>query len=158
MLPSPSTQSSSMAEPPSRPLVFFDIQWGAEFYGRVVVELFVDKAPKTCEKQVPRPFFSFYCLVSSSLTLSSPTSFRALCTSSFTPPSASRPLTYKLSLFHRVIDDFMIQGGDITAGDGTGGASIYGEGFEDENIGWRQIDKEGLVCMANRGPGTNSSQ
>lgn len=52
----------------------------------------------------------------------------------------------------------MIQGGDITAGDGTGGQSIYGREFADENIGWRDIDKEGLVCMANRGKGTNSSQ
>lgn len=52
----------------------------------------------------------------------------------------------------------MIQGGDITAGDGTGGTSIYGGDFDDENIGWREIDKEGLVCMANRGKSTNSSQ
>lgn len=52
----------------------------------------------------------------------------------------------------------MIQGGDITKADGTGGASIYGGEFEDENIGWREIDREGLVCMANRGKGTNSSQ
>lgn len=85
-------------------------------------------------------------------------SFVALCTSSFTPSSATKPLTYKLSPFHRVIDEFMIQGGDITAGDGTGGTSIHGGNFEDENIGWREIDKEGLVCMANRGKDTNSSQ
>lgn len=52
----------------------------------------------------------------------------------------------------------MLQGGDITAGDGTGGASIYGVEFEDENNGWREIDEEGLICMAKRGKGTNSSQ
>jgi len=52
----------------------------------------------------------------------------------------------------------MIQGGDISGGDGTGGTSIYGGEFDDENIGWREIDKEGLVCMANRGKATNSSQ
>ena len=54
----------------------------------------------------------------------------------------------------------MVQGGDITKGDGTGGTSIYNEGgeFGDENLEWRKIDKEGLVCMANRGPGTNTSQ
>ena len=52
----------------------------------------------------------------------------------------------------------MIQGGDITKGDGTGGTSIYGEQFEDENIGWREIDAAGLVCMANRGRNTNGSQ
>jgi len=52
----------------------------------------------------------------------------------------------------------MIQGGDITKGNGTGGDSIYGGEFADENIGWRDIDKEGLVCMANRGKNTNTSQ
>ena len=83
-----------------------------------------------------------------------PASFRVLCTS----PETSKPLTYKLSPFHRIIDEFMIQGGDITSGDGTGGQSIYGGEFDDENIGWREIDTKGLVCMANRGKGTNSSQ
>lgn len=64
-----------------------------------------------------------------------------------------------MSPFHRVIDEFMIQGGDVTNGNGTGGASIYGGEFEDENIGWREIDKEGLVCMANRSvKNTNTSQ
>ncbi|KAJ9669822.1 peptidyl-prolyl cis-trans isomerase cpr6 [Coniosporium apollinis] len=62
-----------------------------------------------------------------------------------------------MSPFHRIIDEFMIQGGDITKGDGTGGDSIYGGEFEDENIGWREIDTAGLVCMANRGKNTNSS-
>lgn len=79
-------------------------------------------------------------------------SFRALCNGSH------NDLTYASSPFHRVIDEFMIQGGDITKGDGTGGTSIYGEEFEDENLSWREIDAAGLVCMANRGPGTNSSQ
>jgi cyclophilin family peptidyl-prolyl cis-trans isomerase len=79
-------------------------------------------------------------------------SFRALCAGSHPP------LSYKLSPFHRIIEDFMVQGGDITKGDGTGGQSIYGEEFDDENIGWRDIDKAGLLCMANRGRGTNGSQ
>ena len=74
------------------------------------------------------------------------------------PPETSKPLTYKLSPFHRIIDEFMVQGGDITLGDGTGGQSIYGGEFDNENIGWREIDTKGLVCMANRGKGTNSSQ
>jgi len=52
----------------------------------------------------------------------------------------------------------MIQGGDITKGNGTGGASIYGETFEDEKLGWMSIDGPGIVCMANRGPNTNNSQ
>lgn len=85
-------------------------------------------------------------------------SFRAICTSAVIPPSAKETLTYKGTPFHRVIDGFMVQGGDITAGDGTGGASIYGGNFEDENIGWRKIDTKGLLCMANRGKDTNSSQ
>ena len=85
-------------------------------------------------------------------------SFRTICTSTFTPPGAFKQLSYKLSPFHRIIDEFMIQGGDITTGDGTGGQSIYGGEFADENIGWREIDREGLVCMANRGKGTNTSQ
>ncbi|KZF25376.1 hypothetical protein L228DRAFT_75370 [Xylona heveae TC161] len=111
-----------------RPRVFMDIQIGTEPAGRLVIELFVDKAPKTCEN------------------------FRALCTSS------NPPLSYRLSPFHRIIDEFMIQGGDITKGDGTGGQSIYSGEFEDENIGWREIDREGLICMANRGKNTNTSQ
>ncbi len=52
----------------------------------------------------------------------------------------------------------MLQGGDITKGDGTGGISIYGGEFDDENVGWRDIDAAGLLCMANRGRGTNGCQ
>ena len=85
-------------------------------------------------------------------------SFRALCTASFIPPFANDPLSYKNSPFHRVIDEFMIQGGDITAGNGTGGASIFGGEFEDENIDWRKIDEDCLLCMANSGKDTNRSQ
>ncbi|KAL8735201.1 MAG: hypothetical protein Q9166_001077 [cf. Caloplaca sp. 2 TL-2023] len=115
---------------PTRPRVFLDVQCGHDFFGRITIELFSDKTPKTAEN------------------------FRAICT----PPSSAQSLTYKGSRFHRIIDEFMIQGGDITAGNGTGGMSIYGPTFEDENIGWREIDVSGLVCMANRGKDTNSSQ
>lgn len=52
----------------------------------------------------------------------------------------------------------MIQGGDISRGDGTGTVSIYGEELEDENLGWRDMDAAGLVCSANRGRDTNGSQ
>eukprot|EP01132_Coremiostelium_polycephalum_P005249 gene5249-6532_t len=108
--------------------VFFDITIGGKDAGRIVMELFTEKTPKTAEN------------------------FRALCTGEKGVGKSGLPLHYKGSTFHRIIPQFMIQGGD-----GTGGESIYGEKFEDENFEEKHT-KSGLLSMANAGPNTNGSQ
>lgn len=117
-----------------KPRCFLDIEIGGQSVGRIIVELFSDVTPKTCEN------------------------FRALCTGEKgVTQKTEQSLHYKGAPFHRVVKDFMIQGGDFTKGDGTGGESIYGGMFPDENFILKN-EKEFLLCMANRGKDTNSSQ
>merc|ERR1719334_1606976 len=112
---------------------YMDIGQNGQELGRVAFELFNDVVPKTADN------------------------FRALCTGEKGVGKSGKPLHYKGSIFHRVIKSFMIQGGDFTAFNGTGGESIYGEKFDDENFKLKH-DKAGLLSMANSGPGTNGSQ
>mmetsp|Transcript_37619 Transcript_37619/g.60222 ORF Transcript_37619/g.60222 Transcript_37619/m.60222 type:complete len:410 (-) Transcript_37619:87-1316(-) len=117
----------SQADP--LPRCYIDFKQGNVRLGRVIIELFADTVPKTCEN------------------------FRLLCTGI---KSNGKKLYYKNSVVHRVIDNFMIQMGDFTNNDGTGGCSIYGERFEDENF--KMQHKKYYLSMANAGKHTNGSQ
>ncbi|QLG73398.1 hypothetical protein HG535_0E04820 [Zygotorulaspora mrakii] len=117
------------------PKAYFDISIGGVRKGRIAFELFKDVVPKTAEN------FLKLCEGGCGNTKSNP----------------SVALSYKGSIFHRVIKDFMLQFGDFTNFDGTGGESIYGEKFEDENFTLKH-DRPFLLSMANAGPNTNGSQ
>ena len=113
--------------------VYFDITIDNEPAGRIVFGLFGNTVPKTVKN------------------------FATLCDGSAGVGNAGKPLHFQGSNFHRIIPGFMAQGGDFTNGNGTGGESIYGNKFADENFTLKHT-KPFLLSMANAGPNTNGSQ
>ena len=113
--------------------VYFDITVGDKEAGRVVFGMFGNTVPKTAKN------------------------FATLADGSAGQGNSGKPLHFKGSKFHRIIPGFMAQGGDFTNGNGTGGESIYGNKFADENF-TLQHTKPFLLSMANAGPNTNGSQ
>ena len=122
------TQVDTNYRDAKNPHVFFTVSQNGKPLGRMVFELYKNQCPKTAEN------------------------FRSLCVG-----DNQKRLTYKKSHFHRIISGFMAQGGDFTAGNGTGGLSIYGAKFPDENLRLKHL-KRGMLSMANSGPNTNGSQ
>lgn len=150
------------------PRCFLDVSIGGELEGRIVIELFNDAVPKTAEN------FRALCTGEKGIGPNTgvPLHYKVLpyCLALFSSSVQSFYLFYLFIFgfvklinamqgvcFHRVIKGFMIQGGDISAGNGTGGESIYGSKFEDESFELKH-ERKGMLSMANSGPDTNGSQ
>ncbi|XP_063780429.1 NK-tumor recognition protein isoform X4 [Pseudophryne corroboree] len=118
----------------ARPQCYFDVEINREPVGRIIFQLFSDVCPKTC--------VNFLCLCTGEKGVGKVT---------------GKKLWYKGSTFHRVVKNFMIQGGDFSEGNGKGGESIFGGYFKDENFVLKH-DRAFLLSMANRGKHTNGSQ
>ena len=163
---------------PQNPVVFFDVTIGGLEAGRVKMELFADVAPRTSEnfrqlctgefRKSGQPLGELLevRLVDDLGGLDGgPDATRAAMALTVTilPPVPMHTflfflfIGYKHCKFHRVIKDFMIQGGDFLKGDGTGCLSIYGTRFDDENFKATHTGP-GLLSMANSGPNTNGCQ
>jgi peptidylprolyl isomerase len=112
---------------------YMDVSIGGEPAGRLEIGLYGKQVPKTVEN------------------------FKALCSGEKGAGESGKPLHYKGCPMHRIIPGFMLQGGDFTNGDGTGGESIYGGKFADENLDVKH-ERAGLLSMANSGPDSNGSQ
>jgi len=127
--------ASALAEDPKiTHKVFFDVKIGDGEPQRITMGLFGDDVPKTVAN------------------------FVGLCKGDTGKKASSgQDISFKGSKFHRIIPNFMIQGGDFTRGDGTGGESIYGAKFADENFKLKHTGP-GILSMANAGPNTNGSQ
>jgi len=117
----------------ANPQVSLEISVDGEVVGRIVCELFAGTVPRTAEN------------------------FRCLCTGEKGRGSSGKRLNLLGSIFHRIVPGFVCQGGDFTMGNGTGGESIYGHMFEDENFDIKH-DVPGMLSMANSGPDSNGSQ
>merc|ERR1712123_283121 len=124
----PAPQAPQAQQPPQRSKVYFRVSVDNEDYGQINMELFDEVVPRTAR--------NFYSIASG---------------------QNQNGFTYTKSIFHRIIPQFMLQGGDFENFDGTGGQSIYGRKFEDENFLVKH-GSPGLLSMANSGPDTNGAQ